>query len=179
MKFGSKQKGPAKQVAPRVSSLKICCRFWVCVFPIIPWRESDFQRPLFGGDFLGQVLAADSLPGAFLHSREVNEMLSWDSKPRCLQKWLAHLSGKKKVHKQKIFLAGDLLVWGQSPGWVARAQRFMCYPRNPRNIRPVTGVTGWADRVLRVKVLCAFSGSQESAVWPPTEHHLKTCNPSD
>ena len=24
---------------------------------------------LFGGDFLGQILAADSLPGAFVHSR--------------------------------------------------------------------------------------------------------------
>ena len=26
------------------------------------------QRPLFGGDFLGQILAVDSLPGAFVHS---------------------------------------------------------------------------------------------------------------
>ena len=26
------------------------------------------QNPLFGGDFLGQILAADSLPGAFVHS---------------------------------------------------------------------------------------------------------------
>ena len=66
--IGSKQKGPAEQVAPRVSSLKIC-RFRVCVFPIIPWRKYDSQRPLFGGDFLGQILAADSLPGAFVHSR--------------------------------------------------------------------------------------------------------------
>ena len=65
---GSKQKGPAEQMAPRVSSLKIC-RFWVCVFPIIPWRKYDSQIPLFGGDFLGQILAADSLPGAFVHSR--------------------------------------------------------------------------------------------------------------
>ena len=31
--------------------------------------DSDSQRPLFGGDFLGQILAADSLPGAFVHSR--------------------------------------------------------------------------------------------------------------
>ena len=66
--LGSKQKGPAEQVAPRVSSLKIC-RFWLCVFPLIPWRKYDFRRPLFGGDFLGQILAADSLPGAFVHSR--------------------------------------------------------------------------------------------------------------
>ena len=41
----------------------------MCVFPIIPWRKYDSQRPLFGGDFLGQILAADSLPGAFVHSR--------------------------------------------------------------------------------------------------------------
>ena len=27
------------------------------------------KDPLFGGDFLGQILAADSLPGAFVHSR--------------------------------------------------------------------------------------------------------------
>ena len=57
-------------MAPRVSSLEIC-RFWVCVFPTIPWRKYDSQRPLFGGDFLGQILAADSLPGAFVHSRFV------------------------------------------------------------------------------------------------------------
>ena len=44
-------------------------QIWVCVFPIIPWRKDDSQRPLFGGDFLGQILAADSLPGAFVHSR--------------------------------------------------------------------------------------------------------------
>ena len=42
----------------------------MCVFPITPWRKYDSQRPLFGGDFLGQILAADSLPGAFLHSRK-------------------------------------------------------------------------------------------------------------
>ena len=66
--IGSKQKGPAEEVAPRVSSLKIC-RFRVCVFPLIPWRKYDSQRPLLGGDFLGQTLAADSLPGAFVHSR--------------------------------------------------------------------------------------------------------------
>ena len=30
--FGSKQKGPAEQVAPRASSLQIC-RLWVCIFP--------------------------------------------------------------------------------------------------------------------------------------------------
>ena len=42
-----------------------------CAFSlIIPWREYDSQRPLFGGHFLGQLLAADSLPGAFVHSRE-------------------------------------------------------------------------------------------------------------
>ena len=28
------------------------------------------KDPLFGGDFLGQILAADSLPGAFVHSRK-------------------------------------------------------------------------------------------------------------
>ena len=27
------------------------------------------EDPSFGGDFLGQILAAPSLPGAFLHSR--------------------------------------------------------------------------------------------------------------
>ena len=31
-----------------MSSLKIC-RFWVCVFPIIPWRKYDWQRPLWRG----------------------------------------------------------------------------------------------------------------------------------
>ena len=38
--------------------------------PMRPWRKHDSQRPLFGGDFLGQILAADSLPGAFVHSRK-------------------------------------------------------------------------------------------------------------
>ena len=80
--FGSKQKGPAEQVAPRASSLKIC-RFRVCVSPITPWRKYDSQRPLFGGDFLGQILAADSLPGAFVHSRSFLSFLGlsqffWD-----------------------------------------------------------------------------------------------------
>ena len=28
------------------------------------------KDPLFGGDFLGQTPAADSLPGAFVHSRK-------------------------------------------------------------------------------------------------------------
>ena len=55
---------PHKLIA---DSLKIC-RFWVCVFPILPWRKYNSQRPLFGGDFVGQILAADSLPGAFVHS---------------------------------------------------------------------------------------------------------------
>ena len=41
-----------------------------CAFsPIIPWRKDDSQRPLFGGDFLAQILAADSLPGAFVHTQ--------------------------------------------------------------------------------------------------------------
>ena len=35
----------------------------MCVFPLIPWRKYDSQRPLFGGDFLGLILAAPSLPG--------------------------------------------------------------------------------------------------------------------
>ena len=73
--FGSKQKGTAEQVAPRVSSLKIR-RFRVYVFPLIPWRKYDSQRPLFGGDFLGQILAAPSLPGAFVYSRGVFEGVS-------------------------------------------------------------------------------------------------------
>ena len=34
------------------------------------------KDPLFGGEFLGQILAADSLPGAFVHFRDVcNEVL--------------------------------------------------------------------------------------------------------
>ena len=37
----------------------------------MPWRKYDSQRPLFGGDFLGQILAADSLPGAFVHSHVI------------------------------------------------------------------------------------------------------------
>ena len=28
------------------------------------------KDPFFGGDFLGQILASDSLPGAFVHSQE-------------------------------------------------------------------------------------------------------------
>ena len=66
--LGRKQKGPAEQVAPRVSSLKIC-RFRVCVFPTSAWRKYDSQKHLFGGDFLGKILAANSLPGAFVYSR--------------------------------------------------------------------------------------------------------------
>ena len=31
-------------------------------------KKYDSQRPLFGADFLGQILAADALPGAFVHS---------------------------------------------------------------------------------------------------------------
>ena len=46
--IGSKQKGPAKQVAPRVSPLKIR-RFWVCVFPIIPWRSMTPKDPFLEG----------------------------------------------------------------------------------------------------------------------------------
>ena len=34
-----------------------------------PSPKYDPQRPLLDGDFLGQILAADSLPGAFVHSR--------------------------------------------------------------------------------------------------------------
>ena len=41
----------------------------MCVFPVIPWRKYDSHRPVFGEDFLGQILAADSLPGAFVRSR--------------------------------------------------------------------------------------------------------------
>ena len=88
--FGSQQKGPAEQVAPRVSSLKTC-RFWVCVFPLIPWGEYDSQRPLFGGGFLGQILAAPSLPGAFVYSRFVravrNFLLVFKRSTTLANKW--------------------------------------------------------------------------------------------
>ena len=62
--FGSKQKGPAEQVAPRVSSLKLC-RFWVCVFPILPCRKerlpkTPFRRGLSGTDSGGRFA-----PGRF------------------------------------------------------------------------------------------------------------------
>ena len=52
-KVGSKQKGPAEQVVPRVSSLKIC-RFWVCVFPIIPWRNMTPKDPFLEVTFWGK-----------------------------------------------------------------------------------------------------------------------------
>ena len=48
----------------------------MCVFPTVPWRKYDSQRPLFGGDFLGQILAVDSLPGAFVHSRITNRKVT-------------------------------------------------------------------------------------------------------
>ena len=33
------------------------------------------KDPFFGGDFLGQILASDSLPGAFVHSRNSGKKL--------------------------------------------------------------------------------------------------------
>ena len=37
-------------MAARVSSLKICT-FWVCLFPLIPWRKCDPKAPLLEGTF--------------------------------------------------------------------------------------------------------------------------------
>ena len=102
--IGIKQKGPAEQVAPRVSSLKFAD--FECVFPIVPWRKYDSQRPLFGGDFLGQILAADSLPGAFVHSRKEVKMRQKGGLIKV--ETLSFLSlflerGKKTTRKTRIF----------------------------------------------------------------------------
>ena len=40
------------------------------------------KDPVFGGDFLAQILAADSLPGAFVHSRKLAIFCFCD--PECL-----------------------------------------------------------------------------------------------
>ena len=76
-------------------------------------------------------------------------------------------AGRKKAHQHKYFWPVTPSVRGQSPGRVTRGQRFMYYPRNPRNINLVARVSdqedrwqGWPDRVLRAKVLCAFSVPQ-------------------
>ena len=73
-------------------------------------------------------------------------------------------SGKKKAHKHNIFLPMTLPVTGGSPDREARDQRFMCYPRNPRNINLLARIPdredrwpGRPDKVLCAKVLCAFS----------------------
>ena len=84
------------------------CRFWVFVFPLIPWRKYDSQRPLFGGDFLGQILAAAPLPGAFVYSRKWSEKREKRSEKRS-ETWpnnLKPLSGRLKIshwHFSKSF----------------------------------------------------------------------------
>ena len=61
---GSKQKGPAEQVAPRVSSLEIC-RFRVCVSPITPWRKYDSQNLFLEGTFWDKNSGGRFAPGRF------------------------------------------------------------------------------------------------------------------
>ena len=69
-------------------------------------------------------------------------------------------SGKKKARKHKSFWPVTPPVTGGSPNREARGQRFMCYPRNPRNINLFVRIPdredrwpGWRDRVLCEKVL--------------------------
>ena len=56
------KKGPAEQVAPRVSSLKIC-RFWVCVFPTTPWRKYDSPKKPFWRGLSGTNSGGRFAPG--------------------------------------------------------------------------------------------------------------------
>ena len=74
------------------------------------------------------------------------------------------VSGKKKGHKHKSFWPVTPPVTGGPPDREARGQRFMCYPRNPRNINLFVRIPDREDRwpgrpdiVLCAKVLCAFS----------------------
>ena len=53
------------------------------------------KDPFLGGDFLGQILAADSLPGAFVHSRR--------SVPKTLAFALClHLRSKTQRSKTRV-----------------------------------------------------------------------------
>ena len=85
-------------------------------------------------------------------------------------------SGKKKALKHKSFWGVTPPVTGASPDREARGQRFMCYPRNPRNINLFVRIPGpdredrWPgrpDRVLCAKVLCAFSRAHTKEVMQP------------
>ena len=126
-RVGSKQKGPAEQVAPRVSSLKIC-RFWVCIFPINPWRKYDSQRPLFGGDFLGQILAADSLPGAFVHSLQeerISSRFRVDFWPKLAENERRRAKTAKNSTPTSTFKGGVCPErWGGVCGWMVKSQLY-------------------------------------------------------
>ena len=93
-------------MAPKVSSLNIC-RFRACVFPIIPWRKYDSQRPLFGGTNSGGRFA----PGHFC------------SRPKLIFLELIsalHFSGKEKHININKFV-------GLSRDWVGAKNLFMCF----------------------------------------------------
>ena len=74
------------------------------------------------------------LPGSALQASDSNRMVNF----------------RKNAHKHKFLWA----VRGSSPSRVALGQRFMYYPRNPRNANCFDRIL---DReILCVKVLCAF-----------------------
>ena len=56
------------------------------------------------------------------------------------------VSGKKKAHEHKSFCPVTPPVTGGSPDREARGQRFMCYPRKPRNISLVVWIPDRKDR---------------------------------
>ena len=96
------------------------------------------------------------------------------------------LSGKKRAHKHISFWLVTPSIRGQSPGPVARGQRCMCYPREPKGdksfcpgTRPRRSVTGVPDRVSCAKVLCAFSydpgGPLKKCRSPDLEKCRKKC----
>ena len=58
--------------------------------------------------------------------------------------WTSH--ARNSPHKHKSFELVTLLVRGKSPGRVARGQRFMCYPWNPRNINLFARLPDQEDR---------------------------------
>ena len=50
------------------------------------------------------------------------------------------------LHKKSFWPVTPPVI-GQSPGRVARGQRFMCYPRNPRSINHVSGSLTGEERL--------------------------------